>query len=269
MTISHLEKATGRSRQNLNNRLLKLEDRHYINRKRNSTVEKYIYSVGYKSAPILAELGVEDKKLIDLQARRLREIKPLFIPHALMITDVHLILELACKNSPTTLHKWKEGKQLYDSVIIRNGNKEEKLPVRPDAFFSLEHNTPESGRLTYFFLLEVDRGTTIHATWQKKIRAYWEYYKQSLLMEKYNVPTRAFRVVTITKTEERAKNLCKASKKVLPEKSGNFYYFTSESNLSYEDPTTIFQKIFTSPLDYETDKRFCLIPPLDTSKPKT
>jgi len=92
VTIDHLVKATGRSRQNLNNRLLKLEARKYINRKRNNTFEKYVYSVGPASAPILAELGVGDKKAIDLQARRLREIKPLFMPHALMISDIHLIL---------------------------------------------------------------------------------------------------------------------------------------------------------------------------------
>jgi len=181
---------------------------------------------------------------------------------AKILSRTHGILELACKNSFINLH-WREGRQLYDFVTIRDGNKEERLPVRPDAFFSLDYGTPKSRSRAYFFL-EADRGTTIHATFQKKIRAYWDYYKQSLLMKKYGVRTRAFRVITITKSEARAENLCLASKTVLPKGTGNFYYFTPISNLSFDEPTRIFQKIFTSPLDYETKKRYSLIPPLAT-----
>jgi len=266
MTIDHLIRLTGRYQQHLNSRLLKLEARHYVNRKRNNPFEPYIYSVGYKSAPILAGLGMGDKKLIDAQAKRLRDMKPLFIPHALQITKTHLILELACESTSTDLFEWREGQQTYDSVVTRDGGKEEKLPVRPDAYFSLGYDTPKSRSRGHYFL-EVDRGTSNHSTFAKKIRAYWNYYQQSLLKEKYNVSVRGFRVIITTRTEERAKNLCEVSKKVLPENSGNFYYFTPESNLSYEDPTNIFQDIFTSPLDYKTKERYSLIPPLATSKP--
>ncbi len=266
MTIDHLIKFTGRKQQHLNSRLLKLEARHYVNRKRNNAFEKYIYSVGYMSAPILAGLGMGDKKLIDAQAKRLRDMKPFFIPHAIQITNTHLILELACESVSTNLLEWKEGQQIYDSVITRDGGNEEKLPIRPDAYFCLEYSTPKSIIKGHYFL-EVDRGTSNHKAFAKKIRAYWNYYQQSLLKEKYNVPVRGFRVITTTPTEKRAKNLCEVSKKVLPENSGNFYYFTPESNISFEDPTKIFQKIFTSPLDYKTDKRYSLIPPLATSSP--
>ena len=88
-------------------------------------------------------------------------------------------------------------------------------------------------------------------------------------MKKYNVSAKGFRVITITESEKRAKNLCEASKKVLPKGSGSFYYFTPISNLSDDEPTSIFRSIFIAPPDYETEKRYSLIPPLATSKPKS
>jgi len=265
MTVEHLIWLTGRYQQNLNERLLKLKERQYVCRRRNNPFEEYVYAVGPKSAPNLTSLGLGDNRLINLQIRRLRELKPLFIPHALLVTKIHLILELACEASSTkNLREWREGRQLYDSATIRNRIK--PLPVRPDAFFSLDYGTSESAERRYFFL-EADRGTTTNITFQKKIQAYSAYYKQSLFMKKYDVPTRAFRVITITESEERAENLCKASKEILQKDTNNFYYFTPISNFSLDEPASIFQKVFTSPLDWKTKKRYSLIPPLATSKP--
>jgi len=237
-------------------------------RRQNKKFEPFVYSVGVEAAPILASLGLGDREEIHLLARRLRELRTLFDRHFLMVTDIHLILELACRNSSIKIHEWREGKQLNDFVIIREGNENKKLFVRPDAFFSLDFSTSTSTIRRYFFM-EADRGTTTNKTFQNKIKAYWAYYKQDLFMKKYNVSARSFRVITITESEKRAKNLCETSKKVLPKGTGNFYYFTPMSNLSDDEPTSIFRSIFIAPPDYETEKRYSLIPPLATSKPKS
>ena len=268
MTVYHLIKLTGRKQQNLNSSLRKLEKRGSVCRRQNKKFEPFVYSVGVEAAPILASLGLGDREEIHLLARRLHELRTLFDRHFLMVTDIHLTLELACRNSSIKIHEWREGKQLNDFVIIREGNENKKLFVRPDAFFSLDFSTPTSTTRRYFFL-EADRGTTTNKTFQNKIKAYWAYYKQDLFTKKYNVSARSFRVITITESEKRAENLCKASKEVLPKGSGNFYYFTPMSNLSDDEPTNIFQSIFTAPPDYETKKRYSLIPPLATSKPKS
>ena len=222
VTIDHLGALTGRSRRALNRRLLGLSQREYLYRKRDFFYDKYTYTINNAAIPVLSEQGIASAEAIILHSRRLRENKPLFRNHELMLSDIHVSLILASRGSPIELALWKQGRgELKDSVTVFEEEKPEKLPVEPDAFFVLEDTRQPTNRAAFF--LEADRSTTTNQRFKKKIRAYEAYFRQGLHTEKYGI--RSARVLTLTLREARALNLCAASRDVLPSGVGKFYYF--------------------------------------------
>ena len=87
----------------------------------------------------------------------------------------------------------------------------QKVAVIPDASFVIGIGDRQ-GR----FCLEIDRGTvTVSPTawqqrgWTQKIRAYLEYYQSGAYEQRFQ--TRSFRVLTVTTSEERLRNMRKAT----------------------------------------------------------
>ena len=113
-----------------------------------------------------------------------------------------------------------------------------RLPVRPDAFFTLESRERSAGQNETSFFLEADRSTTSHARFAEKIIAYWHYLQQGLHTKKYRI--RAFRAVTITLTAERANNLCVLAASVLPPQARRYFLFGSMESFSIGEPVGIF-----------------------------
>jgi len=250
-TIDHLQLLANRSHK-------------VLYRRRTNINEKYIYTINHATVPVLVEHGIaEDYQSVDLHMRRLRELKQLFLRHALMLTDIHATLRRATTNHHITLVSWKEGQQLFDSIIARDERikKKQKFPVRPDALFTLKDTARPTEKNTFGFFLEADRSTTTNARFQNKIIAYQKYFEEKR-HEKYGF--KSARVITITLTKARAENLANSALEVLPQKNlGKFYYFTSVENLSTENPHTIFNNIFITPKDFQKGIRYKLIPPLD------
>jgi len=259
VTIEHLIVLTGRSRRVVNRRLVKLTDQKYLYRKRSFPFMKYVYTINRAAATELVERGVASKETLDLRVR-LHELTELFLRHALMLTDVHVALEVASRGSPIKLVEWREGKELYDSVILLEDGERKKYPVRPDAFFTLQDTRRPGGKNMADFFLEVDRSTTTSKRFQRKMKGYWGYFKEGLHEKKYGI--RSARVITITLTEARAVNLCEAVREVIPREEGRFYYFAPVKWFSVSSPEQVFGEIFMTPRDYETGKRYSLIPPL-------
>src|SRR5579863_9771458 len=99
-----------------------------------------------------------------------------FLQHSLMISRMHFMLEMGCRQSggARQLEAWCQGGQLAGNKVevpriksSRQGNdyfweegdEKEKLPVEPDAMFSLRFpDRPEGQQLAHFFF-EADRGT--------------------------------------------------------------------------------------------------------------
>lgn len=218
-TIDHLATLTGRHRQSLNLRLNQLIAEKYIHRYRFSNPNhKHIYSIGSQGYRHLAFHGMI--RLEDVPARlRTAELKPLFLDHTLMVTDVHTSLILSSRSSPKRLADWREGKQLYESVTFYENGKKKRLPVCPDAFFQIEEN---GKKLAY--VLEADRGTTTHRTFNDKITAYWRFLEQNRQTTTYGVSW--FRILTVTLTETRANGLCHLTAQV-PEKFKKYFLFTA------------------------------------------
>jgi len=127
--------------------------------------------------------------LLDPSKAALRRGVTFYIEHELMISRFHAALELGCRKSGgnIVLARWQQGAELWDTVEAPKPSynpdtkawyfdgEKERLPHRPDAFFSLElPRSPEGERRANFFY-EADRSTTSSETFRNKLRAYFHY----------------------------------------------------------------------------------------------
>lgn len=137
-----------------------------------------------------------------------------FVRHELMISRFHGMLELAYKqsNGAVELIDWRQGtetqhwvmapKVLYDrqrDLWGETGN-QERLPHRPDAFFTLRYPQREGDEQEASFFYEADRKTTNTTRFNEKLRAHFHYVvKHRHHTHHYGVPRiRAVLIETIT-----------------------------------------------------------------------
>jgi hypothetical protein len=147
-----------------------------------------------------------------------------FLQHSLMISRMHFCIEMASRKSSgkITLTAWRQGGPLTGRKVevpkvrtTREGNQyfweesgeTERLPVEPDAMFSLRFSdrSPEAQDAHFFY--EADRGTMTTTDMLKKLRAYFHFIKrQQRHNEEFGIhPVRS--VLIETTDEARAKRL--------------------------------------------------------------
>jgi hypothetical protein len=204
------------------------------------------------------------EKEILTQRLRTHELKELFLKHEMMIVDIHVMLTLAGRAADLQPCTWQEGRELYDSVTVTDHDGIHKLPIRPDAFFSIEDSRRTTGINRAHFFLEADRSTATQTRFKDKIHAYWHYLKQGLHAKKFGIKN--FRVVTVTITPERATNLFALAASMLPERARKYYFFTSIKSLSLENPGSILDAVYLSPRAGGLNSRYPLIPPPSPSQ---
>ena len=210
-TIDHLAALSGRSVRALWGRLLKLKERRYLASVARF-MQKHVYAIGSAARPVLVEHGYAPR---DFAARRLRhhELTEIGIRHSLFVAEIHARMMLLTRSGPITLTHWQEGSTLWDTVIPRRDDA--AIPIRPDAYFVLEH-AERSGRKNKFHIfLEADRSTMSHERMAAKIAGYVAYYEQRAYRRKYP-GMRAFIVATVTQTRERTEELRKGLHPLIP-----------------------------------------------------
>ena len=174
--------------------------------------------------PMLEELRNNREKDYAGAVMRGQHMQLGFLQHSLMVSRLHFCLELSANKSggKVTLERWEQGAQLAGRKVevpkvksSRNGNEyfweeagsTERLPVEPDALFTLKFadRSPEP-QLAHFFY-EADRGTMTTTDMLKKLRAYHHFIKkQQRHKESFRIhPVRA--VLIETTSEARATRL--------------------------------------------------------------
>ena len=147
-----------------------------------------------------------------------------FLQHSLAISRMHYVIEMACRKSGgrARLDAWGQGGQLAGRKVevhrvrsTRTGNEyfweeaaeTERLPVEPDAMFTLRFVDRHQGEQLQHFFYEADRGTMPTTDMLKKFRAYYYFIKkQQRHKEAFGIhPVRA--VLVETTTEARARRL--------------------------------------------------------------
>jgi len=210
-----------------------------------------VYALGNKGADVLAEYLSIDRDEINWTKKNLK-IKAGFIEHTLMVSNFRATITLALKNrANANLLSWRpefyRGMRDYVMITDIRGRKI-RAAVVPDGFFCIRLNDQKK-----HFFLEADRSTVPWNRFLRKMRAYWEYWKQGRHIQKLGI--RAFRVLTVTKTEKRKENLRALSQRADTKRVGSrIFWFCSQQNFSLNKPETILGPIWQTPADEKYHK---------------
>jgi hypothetical protein len=230
--IGHLAAVTGRSEKALSRRLLKLQERRYL-ACLTRRPQKHVYAIGAEAVPALIEHGHAPAEIAGRRLRH-RELTEISIRHSLFVVDVHVKLIALTRAGPVTLVNWQEGPRLWDSVAVRDDQgREVALPVRPDAWFTLQHADRPEGRNRLHVFLEADRSTMSHARMAQKITGYVNWFQQGKHARKYP-GMRSFQVATVTEGRSRAAALRTDLGRLISAGTRRAYPFVALEDLTLE-----------------------------------
>ncbi len=266
-TITHLTLLTGRSRRAIQRRLELLTKHGVLFRRRFSSTEPYLYTIDKEARQVLLDRGVatDDDITKRLRSRRsLRERSGLFVPHDLLGTRIYAVLEAAGRATPYPVSRWiHESEETRDVVPLWENGRQYKLPIRPDRVLSIADERRSDQNVEVHFLLETERKGK-RTDFRQKVRAYWLYAERGLHVRRFGIPN--FRVLTVALTEQQAESWCRAAHDVLPTKAHRNFFFAPVSAFPLDDPARVHDAVFFTPWDYQTGRRYTLIPPLAKSQ---
>jgi hypothetical protein len=216
----------GGSTQQLLRRLKLLYHHRYLERPR-AQIDRYgeggsqhiIYGLGNKSRAFLKqELNVDFREAS--WGEKNRGVGRIFLEHAILVSDVMVSLELACR-------KHDGIKLLYEDQLALRSEREPfqwrvktsggiRLGVIPDQIFALEYKGENGQPERVYFFLEADRGTMpvvrsglTQTSFYRKLIAYEATWTQKIHQRRLGI--HRFRVLTVTTVAARVKSLLEAS----------------------------------------------------------
>lgn len=239
---SHITGLIGDSSPQLLRRLQLLFHHGFLERPRAQI--DYYHQGG--SRPIVYGLGHKGAELLKLQLDwpnphrdENRFVGRLFLEHALLISDVRVALELACRASqkfrlvdaadiplPSKIERHREPFRWS----VKVGGRWE-VGLIPDAVFALQ-STADLQDVAFFFL-EADRGTMpvtrstlSQSSFYRKLLAYEATWTQNIHRARFGF--HRFRVLTVTMSLARAENLAAAAHGL--ERGHGLFLFTDLSS---------------------------------------
>lgn len=242
----HFERLSRRHIVSIRRRLRQLLSQGYVERltlplPRNYVVnappDQFVYRLGRKGVALAQEC-------VDSDLTYNHEKQVTFLQHDLAISELHLAVKLAARETGRLKLAWQQ-RQLQDWVVDASG---ERLSVNPDALFSLtDTSLPVENNTRHFFLEMVrarehsyERGESAIV---RKLRGYEVYARQGRHQETWGIPN--FRVLTVTPTAQRAANLC--AKLVAAELNVKRFFFTDLTCYSLETPASVLRPIWRTP----------------------
>jgi len=200
-----------RNKSGAQRRLEKLFDHKFLERRFLPVTEgrsPTLYVLDRKGAELLrAERGYDEL----VWYRSSKTLRPDFLAHTLAINEVMVAITLACREQGHLLETWYGENQIkadYDRTSIYTpAGKRQQVPIVPDSYFTIVAN-----QRRYPLLLELDRGTMTVSRFQTKVLGYIAYYRSGEYERRYGV--KSIRVLTVTLSEQRLKNLKKATEAV-------------------------------------------------------
>jgi len=201
-----------------------------------------VYGLTSKSGMMLKqELGDNA-----LWSEKNRHVGRMFIEHTLLVSDVMVSLELACRKRGNVRLLYEDGLQLpgreqsFQWRVKIEG--ETNLGVIPDRVFALEY-TDQSGQVqrAYFFL-EADRGTMpvvrkglAQTSFFRKLLAYEATWTNKVHHRHLGIPR--FRVLTVTTIATRVASLLAACSQL---KRGHGLFLFADQSILEKDPFSPF-----------------------------
>jgi hypothetical protein len=264
----------GGSSQQLLRRLKLLYHHAFLDRPR-SQLDYYhqggsqhiVYGLGKQSATLLQqELGVRFREL--LQDEENPPAGRIFLEHALLVSEVMVAIELACRQVGIRLLTEQELALAFD----RSGkhrlfrwrvqvNSRLNLGVVPDRVFALEFKDKKGESNRAFFFLEADRATMpvirrnfAQTSFYRKLLAYEATWSQSIHKRRFGF--NRFRVLTVTTSAARVKSLVDACSKL--ERGRGLFLFADHTIL--EKAGDVFSKVWVTATPGQTTS---LLPEMD------
>ena len=247
----------GGSKQAILRRLQLLYHHGYLERPR-AQIEYYqpggsrtfVYGLGDHGAELLRFGTNAPTRALEWSAKN-RAVKRLFLEHALLVSDVMVALELACRQHggmrflssdelplPTTTRSRLEPFRWKVSL-----NSNTRIGVVPDCVFGLEFADQPPDRNRAFFFLEADRGTMPitrsglhHSSFHRKFLAYEATWLQELHRKHFGF--HRFRVLTVTTSADRLNHLVEACHQ-LERGQGLFLFTDLKTLLATPDPLNL------------------------------
>lgn len=248
----HVVDLLGGSRQQILRRLQLLFHHGYIERPR-AQIDYYhrggsrhmVYGLGNKGVAVLRR-DSEAPHRVDWSGKN-RAVGRLFLEHALLISDILVSLEVACRNSDRVRFIPQDQIRLPGGMNQRRdpfrwsvtlGNRQ-KLSLIPDAVFALEFDCKPSNNNRIHFFLEADRGTMpiqrerlSQTSFLRKILTYQATWMQGLHRTRFGF--NRFRVLTVTTNPQRVDSLVAACMSI--QHGQGLFLFGSHSALANADP---------------------------------
>ncbi len=226
----------GGSAQNLSRRLQWLFHHGYLERPR---AQLQYYERG-GSQSIAYGLGNKSGSLLQINpaswGEKNRAVGRMYLAHALLVSDVMVSLELACRQRGIRLLHEDElnlpvEAPLHWRVKLRDGT---KLGVIPDRVFALEYADQNGQVQRVYYFLEADRGTMpvvrrklSQTSFYRKLLAYEATWANKVHQRHLGIPR--FRVLTVTTSAARVKSLLDACSRL--QRGHGLFLFADESVL--------------------------------------
>jgi DNA-binding Lrp family transcriptional regulator len=198
-----------------------------------------VYGLGTKGGKLLSqELGVAASRI-----ERNHDVGRMYLEHAILVSDVMVSIELACRKSG-------EVRLLYEDELALQSKHREfqwnvKVPdhgvtlgVVPDRVFALEY-TDQTGKMQrVYFFLEADRGTMpvvrsglTQTSFYRKLLTYEATWTQKVHQRKLGI--HRFRVLTVTTNAMRVTSLLEACSRL---KRGHGLFLFADRTVLEKDP---------------------------------
>jgi len=247
------QRLTGRNLISLRRRLRQLVNQKYIERltlpvERDAPIgnppDAFVYHLSPRGILKAKEYGFADDDY-----RYTREKSNLFLQHDLLITKIHLTIDLAARDTSLELIAWEQRRSV---LLDWADNGHGRLSVNPDALFGLKDREKPEGQNTTYFFLEIVRSRESEyrerqSNFMRKAQAFASYHAQGKHRERYGIGN--FRVITVTPTKQRALNLCKKLQDA--GLASARFWFTDLEPISSDEPARVLEKIFFTPKDFQ------------------
>ena len=239
------------SNQTILRRLQKLFHHGYLDRPRSQRQRgngPMVYALGQHGADVLAR-AAGSKAVLDWSEKN-RQVGAMYLEHALMVSRFQTALRYAIRErGSVSLERWNADGTLRDAVSVEHQDSTERIPIAPDAFFTLRFLNEPEGRNRVHVFLEADRGTMTTKRFFTKMRGYWHWWRSG---KQEQLGINNFLVLTVTSTPERAASLCAVSAGLdAPRHRGlRMFLFGSERGYTSE-PTRVLDAIWNTPGDWE------------------
>jgi len=191
---------------------------------------KRVYCLSEKGKELIVHMydSIDPKEI--KWKKSYNDVEGYFLEHTLAINDVRVALTVATREKGYALEWTPEWELKALKEKIEDPEKSGKyIAVTPDSYFVIKAEGKKA-----CFLLEADRATEANKRFKEKVRGYVEYVRTKKYQERYK--TSSLRVLVVTTTKERLKNLMNTTQSI---DGASFFWFTTFDKANFRDILSI------------------------------